>query len=348
LTSPAAGPRRAKTVGRIADHLVARHAGHPLRVAIDGVSAAGKSTIAAELTGAVWRRGRPAIHLSTDDFHHRRVHRYRQGCDSSIGYYRDAFDLDSFARLVLVPLGPGGDGRYTGRILDLESDQPIDDEFNQAPEDAVLIVDGSFLQRTELASLWDEVVFVDTSDDVARARGARRDAARFGGQAEAERALDTRYLPACRLYRDEVDPVGRATVVLDNDDLDHPILRRIGGTATDTARLFSYGTLQKPEVQTSSFGRLLDGTPDMLTGHRAGWVTITDPEVIAASGSDRHPIVVCTGRPEDTVPGTVFTISPVELAAADNYEVEDYRRVLARLGSGTDSWVYVAAGGGRR
>jgi hypothetical protein len=55
------------------------------------------------------------------------------------------------------------------------------------------------------------------------------------------------------------------------------------------------------------------------------------------------PIVRHTGEPADTVPGTVFTITPAELAAADDYEVDDYRRVLARLGSGIGSWVYLAA-----
>ncbi|MCE7002511.1 gamma-glutamylcyclotransferase [Kibdelosporangium philippinense] len=120
------------------------------------------------------------------------------------------------------------------------------------------------------------------------------------------------------------------------------MLKRIGGTTTDTARLLSYGTLQQPDVQKSSFGRLLDGVPDTLPGHRTHWVTITDPDVIAASGSNRHTIVRPTGDDEDSVAGTVFTITTTELAAADDYEVDDYRRVLVRLSSGTEAWVYLS------
>ncbi|WP_223198428.1 gamma-glutamylcyclotransferase family protein [Solihabitans fulvus] len=108
-------------------------------------------------------------------------------------------------------------------------------------------------------------------------------------------------------------------------------------------RLFSYGTLQQPEVQLSNFGRLLNGGPDALPGYRTDWVTITDPDVIAASGSDRHPIVVSTGDIGDLVAGTVFVITATELAAADDYEVDDYRRVLVRLDSGIEAWVYLAA-----
>ena len=35
--------------------------------------------------------------------------------------------------------------------------------------------------------------------------------------------------------------------------------------------LFSYGTLQQDEVQLSSFGRLLDGEEDAMTGHKPPW-----------------------------------------------------------------------------
>jgi gamma-glutamylcyclotransferase (GGCT)/AIG2-like uncharacterized protein YtfP len=44
------------------------------------------------------------------------------------------------------------------------------------------------------------------------------------------------------------------------------------------------------------------------------------------------------------VPGTVFEISAAELAAADEYEVDDYRRVLVPLDTGKQAWVYVFAG----
>jgi hypothetical protein len=107
--------------------------------------------------------------------------------------------------------------------------------------------------------------------------------------------------------------------------------------------LFSYGTLQQPEVQQANFGRPLDGAADALVGYRLDWVLITDPAVIAVSGSDRHPIVRHTADAADRVAGTVFAVTPKELEAADEYEVDDYARVLVTLGSGLSSWVYLAA-----
>ncbi|MEU9117690.1 hypothetical protein AB0D04_39660 [Streptomyces sp. NPDC048483] len=229
-------PTRDQVIGRIADHLAARRPGHPLRVAVDGITAAGKTTLARALATAVDDRGRPAVHLSMDGFHHPRAHRHRQGRDYAIGYYQDAYDFPAFVRSVLVPLGPGGDHRYRSRIIDLAGDQAIDEPPVAAPADAVLVVDGSFLQRHELAGLWDEVVFADTSFLVARQRGTRRDTTLFGSSAQAEHAFDHRYHAACRLYLAEVDPAAHATIVVGNDDLDHPVLRRIGGKHTGTGQ----------------------------------------------------------------------------------------------------------------
>ena len=111
-----------------------------------------------------------------------------------------------------------------------------------------------------------------------------------------------------------------------------------------TELLFSYGTLRQPEVQRATFGRELDGRPDAIVGYDLDYVTITDPHVIATSGSDRHPILRQTDRPGAAVEGTVFAISQADLAAADEYEVDDYRRVAVPLRSGERAWVYVFGG----
>ena len=46
---------------------------------------------------------------------------------------------------------------------------------------------------------------------------------------------------------------------------------------------------------------------------------------------------------DDSVAGMVFQISEDELAAADRYEVADYKRVAVTLASGLTAWVYVRA-----
>jgi gamma-glutamylcyclotransferase (GGCT)/AIG2-like uncharacterized protein YtfP len=105
--------------------------------------------------------------------------------------------------------------------------------------------------------------------------------------------------------------------------------------------LFSYGTLQNPQVQIAAFGRRLAGHPDALPGYALSAIEITDPRVIAASGQARHPIITATGDDNDRVDGAVYEITPAELEAADRYEVGDYQRVRVRLASGTHAWAYI-------
>jgi hypothetical protein len=107
--------------------------------------------------------------------------------------------------------------------------------------------------------------------------------------------------------------------------------------------LFSYGTLQQADVQLSSFGRLLRGADDALPGFRQSMIEITDPDVIKKSGKSFHPIVMATNDPADEIAGKRFAITQAELAAAVAYEVSDYKRILVRLKSSGEAWVYVKA-----
>ncbi len=216
---------RALVISHVAAVVCDGDPGHPTRVAIDGVTASGKSTFARELTAAVSELGRPAIHLTMDGFHHHREHRYRRGRLSADGYYEDAYDFAALAELVLIPLGPGGDRRYRTRVIDLASDAEIGEAPVEAPADAVVIVDGSFLQRPELAGLWDHRILIETDLAVARHRGTVRDARQLGGLAKAEHVYDARYHAAARRYLAAVDPAARATLIVENTDLEHPRLR---------------------------------------------------------------------------------------------------------------------------
>lgn len=109
-------------------------------------------------------------------------------------------------------------------------------------------------------------------------------------------------------------------------------------------RVFSYGTLRDPQVQRSLYGRTPLTQPDVLIGYRLDWVEITDADVIATSGSDRHPILR-TGHSSDSVAGACLELTESELAATDAYEVDDYQRHLVTLASGRTAWVYLGADG---
>jgi gamma-glutamylcyclotransferase (GGCT)/AIG2-like uncharacterized protein YtfP len=110
-------------------------------------------------------------------------------------------------------------------------------------------------------------------------------------------------------------------------------------------QLFSYGSLQESGVQLATLGRLLSGQRDELLGAEASAVKIDNPEIVAALGRTHHANVTLGSETDARVPGMVFQISDSELTRVDAYEaVHSYKRVLGRLASGTEAWVYVYAG----
>lgn len=218
--------QRALVIEQVARHLAAQRPGHPLRVGIDGVCGAGKSTFARELARAVEGLGRPAVLVDSDGFHHVRAHRRRQGADSARGYYEDAYDFESLAERVLKPLGPGGDLTYAVTVHDLATDEVITDVVATAPADAVAIFDATFIQGEVLDGLWDEMVYVHADEAVALARGIARDSDLLGGGQAARDAHESRYMAACRIYLRERNPRRRASIIIDNTDIASPFIER--------------------------------------------------------------------------------------------------------------------------
>lgn len=105
--------------------------------------------------------------------------------------------------------------------------------------------------------------------------------------------------------------------------------------------LFSYGTLQKEQVQMETFGRLLDGASDTLAGFKLDMVEITDPEVLRKSGQKFHPIIRFTGNENDKVEGVLFEVSEDEILKADEYEVDDYKRIETTFVSENKGFIYI-------
>ncbi|KIC61162.1 gamma-glutamylcyclotransferase family protein [Chryseobacterium taiwanense] len=106
-------------------------------------------------------------------------------------------------------------------------------------------------------------------------------------------------------------------------------------------QLFSYGTLQKEQVQIETFGRILKGEKETLTGYKLEMLEITDPEVLRKSNQKHHPILVFSGDMEDEVEGMLFEVTEDEILQADEYEVDDYKRIETVFKSGKSGFIYV-------
>lgn len=192
------------------------------RVAVDGPDGSGKSTFADELAGAVRDAGRTVVRVSLDDFHHVRAVRYRRGRESPEGFWLDSFDYRRFRADVLEPFAPGGSRVYRTAAHDLATDAVLDPAPRTAPPGTVLIVDGLFLHRDELAGSWDLTVFLD----VPFGETARRMALRDGTDPDPTHPTMRRYVEAQRIYFGACSPHRRAGLLIDNRDYTAPRIIR--------------------------------------------------------------------------------------------------------------------------
>lgn len=105
--------------------------------------------------------------------------------------------------------------------------------------------------------------------------------------------------------------------------------------------LFSYGTLQKEQVQLETFGRILQGKKDVLSGYKLNMLEIADPEVLRKSGQKYHPVLEFSGNADDEIEGVLFEVTEAEILQADEYEVDDYQRIETVFKSGNKGFIYV-------
>lgn len=199
---------------------------HPIRVGIDGPDAAGKTTLAQELVTPLQRSERPVIRASIDGFHNPAAIRHARGRSSHEGYYYDSFNYQMLVESLLAPLGPGGSRRFAAAVFDYRTNSAVPIATHLAEVNAILLFDGVFLLRPELAASWDFTVFVDASFEITLARAQERDAAYLGSREEVRKRYEQHYIPGQKLYFAECHPRGRAQVVIDNSDPSNPVIVR--------------------------------------------------------------------------------------------------------------------------
>lgn len=94
--------------------------------------------------------------------------------------------------------------------------------------------------------------------------------------------------------------------------------------------LFVYGTLTDPAIQASVIGRVVQGEADTLPGFS---------KTIKRYQDGSFPVIVpdVQGR----VDGLILSLLPEELLFCDLYEGRDYHRIMVKLHSGREAWVFL-------
>lgn len=205
----------------LAERVVALRPGERVAVAIDGFDGAGKTVLAdqlAEVIGAI-AGARDVLRVSIDGFHRPKAQRIARGRGPKT-FYEDSYNYAAFRAAVIEPFRRGEP--VTPAVNDVDADRPVHPDPVEVGADTVLLVDGIFLQRPELRDVWDAALWVDVPFTVSVPRGN----ARFGDghDPDPEAEPNRRYVGGQRLYLAAADPRSRATWVLDNTDLAHPVL----------------------------------------------------------------------------------------------------------------------------
>ncbi|MEO7349071.1 MAG: uridine kinase [Terrimesophilobacter sp.] len=192
-------------VKSLADEILHNYPHGRTLVAVDGRHGSSQKKFADALAEMLMTQGTKVFRASMDDFFRPRSDREREGWLDGEAHFREAYDYSLLRRVLIDPFHTAGSTSFVLTGFDEVRDQPVfQPKWMSAGPDAILIVDGVFLLRPELAGMWNYSIWLSTndvpSDGPERARNI---------------ASDTAYLAKSK-------PSESATAVIDNHDPEHP------------------------------------------------------------------------------------------------------------------------------
>lgn len=198
-------PEKKDQLESIADEILHNYGQGRTMVAVDGRHGAGQDEFADALTEVLSARDAKVFRARIDDFFRPRADREREGWLDGKAQYREAYDYSLLRRVLIDPFHTAGSTGFVLTGFDEERDQPVfQPKWMSAGFDAILIVDGVFLHRPDLAGAWNYSVWLTTplleSDDAEAVRDAASDEA----------------------YLADANPSEKATTIIDNQVPEHP------------------------------------------------------------------------------------------------------------------------------
>lgn len=193
-----------EALGQIIEKLPVRESGRRLVIGIDGLSRAGKTTIAAELMLHYKNSGVPAVLFHLDDFIVEKERRYGTDEVAWREYYQLQWETAWLLEHFFQQLKSAS--RLALPIYDGETDLRHVEEVT-IPECGVIIIEGIFLQRTEWQGCCDYVIYVDSP----RQKRFERESSETQQHMEK---FKERYWPAEDYYTETVKPNSTADCIV--------------------------------------------------------------------------------------------------------------------------------------
>jgi uridine kinase len=187
----------------------------PFVVGINGIDCSGKSLFAGALAQFLHSKGYQTQLISLDDFHNPREIRYA-GEDQVDNYYNRSFNINLIIEELLAPVHQKKAVSTRLTLLDLNSDKYELVKDYAINRDTIIIIEGVFLFRKELAPYIDYKMFLEISFEESKQRAKDRDPETI------IKKYDDKYLPAQRIYLEEYPPSNTADIIIDNTAWESP------------------------------------------------------------------------------------------------------------------------------
>ncbi len=192
-----------------------KHAKRPFVVGINGIDTSGKTMFTGALADYLTTMNRKVQVINLDDFHNPREVRYA-GDNPAENYYHRSFNIRSIIENVLIPIHHKEKHTVSLKLLDLNTDKYDLIRNYSFSADTVVLFEGVFLFRRELAEYIDLKVFLEISSGESKRRALERDP-----EAVLEK-YDTKYLPAQAEYLKKYPPEDVADIIIDNTNWEYP------------------------------------------------------------------------------------------------------------------------------
>lgn len=215
---------RNELLNQLTATLIGLQSKEPTLVAIDGRSAAGKTTFADELALHIQQRGRPTLRSSIDDFHPPGYKdRRQQRPYTPQTYYAECYDYAKFRAYLLDPLRNGAQHCRLA-YWDSFHDVAHPEHWHEILPAVVVIVDGIFLLRSDLRHYWDYTIWLQIDWETMIQRACNRDSAWIGSAEDVEHRYRTFWIPTHQYYEAEDQATTVANLVLDNQNPEAPVV----------------------------------------------------------------------------------------------------------------------------
>jgi uridine kinase len=193
-------------------------ADRPFVVGISGIDGSGKTVFAAALEKYLNLKDFQTRLISLDDFHNPQEIRYA-GENQAENYLNRSFDIKTIVQKLLLPIREKGEYSVNLKLLDLQTDKYEITRKYSFNHQTIVIFEGVFLFRKELAPYIDYKIFLNIPPELSKKRAKMRDP-----EANLQK-YDTKYLPAQRKYLREYPPRKVSDMVIDNRDWERPVIR---------------------------------------------------------------------------------------------------------------------------